>query len=330
MKLDLILAEKWEQVNDAVKKKLNLPAPLQVRVFKDLSTGLFELIQGTAQFLTHKKSASFIKGQTPAFEFLLPFFYKEAYQVQQVSYLQLGELKAWVQALNVDTAFVAFAEDHPITGELYSFCDELDGFLNERRIYSIRVSHSRFRSEDLKVRPFSVRVCSWEKSLAVAVCGERFRSPVLVSPRQPWDEVEVLSSLETSLNLKTGDRHQLEQFEQDIKRAVPSAQIWFAEGASRSLDRSVLSFPDVSAELLLEKIWTSFNWSSREGNELVTTTNMCHWQALGLYKTWWEPLPTAELLRGMLILSHQTLAVKDFAKILVSSYEEIKALQNWS
>lgn len=328
--MDLPLTENWEQLNDLLKAELLIASPLGVRTFKDISSAVLEIAQGTAQFFSHKKSVGFVKGQTPTFDFLLPYFYKEAYQVKITGYLQMDDIKAWVEALNKDTAFVLYAEDHPVTGEVYSFCDELDRLLNEKRIGSFRISHARFAAENLEVRPYSVRICSWASDLCVALCGERFRSPALVAHRQHWDKEGVLQNLRNARAAWKQDPQAVQDFEKSFA-AVAGVQPWFsARQTQRLWDRALLIFNDVSAEALAEKIFAHFGWSVTEGWRHIETTNMCRWSAVRMYNSWWEPLPPDDVLRGLLIFSADLLKTKDFAKLVLSSYEEIKNLQAWT
>ena len=117
MKLDLFPLETWETLNSTIKTAWNVPEDVSVRTFSNLPTAVYEVAQGTAQFLSHKRSLAVIKGQSFVFQPLLPYFYKEAYQIQILGHQSLPDVKIWVEALKKDTLFVVFCEDHPVTGE---------------------------------------------------------------------------------------------------------------------------------------------------------------------------------------------------------------------
>lgn len=332
MKLELPQPEIWERLNDAVKQELSLEAEASVRVFTDLSAAVFEIAQGTAQFMSHKKAVGWIKGQTPVFDFLLPHFYKEAYEIQQISHslLQNEEaLKTWAQDLKRDTAFILFAEDHPITGEIYPFADELDRLLNEKRIPSFRISHRSHFEQKNQIRPYTVRICAFAANLAVAVCGERFRSPALVASFQWWNKAEVIERLQESRQRYVSSPELVQGFE---KAVSVEAKLWFQNSASRLWDRAVAIFPDVNGEALLRQIAGKLNLAAGENQERLPldTTNLCYRPSARPYHGWWEPYPGDDVLSGLMIFSADILVTKDFAKLVLSSYEEVKSLQSWT
>lgn len=329
MKLDLPIAEQWENLNDFCRDKLSIQAPQRVRVYKDISSAIFEIAQGTAQFFAHKKSVAFLKGQTPIYEFLLPYFYKESFQVQNMDYHTIHNIKEWVDGLNKDTSFVVFAEDHPVTGEVYTYCDELDRLLNEKKIYSFRISHNRFRYEALEIRPYSVQIRSYTNDLCIAICGERFRSPTLLAHRQNWNVESMQSLVSQQMNFSIQQNSVLvENFENEIHQKTGAVRL-FQPGSHRLFDRAVLAFCDVSAEALAVLLFKKMNIDVTSGWQLVETTNMCRWNSLRMYQ-WWSPMPANNVLRGLLIFNSEVLSRKDFANVLISSYEEIKAQQEWS
>src|SRR5437868_6339989 len=155
MKLALVPLEEWEKLNDQLKIQFSLPAENSVKIYKGMAHAVFETAQGTAQFLSHKRSLGVVKGQTPYFDSLLPYFYKEVFGVQAISHLALTDPEVWVNSLKKDTIFVLLAEDHPVTGELYNY-DRLDELLNEKKIFSFRISHFRHFYEKVPLRPFFV------------------------------------------------------------------------------------------------------------------------------------------------------------------------------
>ncbi|WP_413612530.1 hypothetical protein [Bdellovibrio sp. HCB-110] len=327
MFIDVVRPESWEELNDQVKTFLGLEARLRVRSYQGIAQAVFEISQGTAQFMSHKKSIGVILGQTSVFESLLPYYYKETYEVHTLSHLKLTNVKEWVESLKKDTNFVLFSEDHPVTGELYPFAEELDKLLNEKRIFSFRVSHSQHFYEPSQLRPYTVRLCSFNPTAAVAVLGERFRSPSLLAQNMTWDQVHFLMELTDARASRVANPLLVEKFEQEISSV---ATPYFKAGAPRLFDRAVCVFNDVSAEALAEVLFKKMGLSSEQGWSKLSSTNMCHWSVVKMFRHWWEPAPSLEELRGMLIVGPELLNTKDFAKLLISSYEEVRALQNWT
>lgn len=326
MFIDVTRPESWDELNDQVKMALGLGPSIRARSYQGLAQAVYEITQGTAQFMSHKKAVGVITGQTSFFESLLPFYYKETYEVQIRSHLKLDNVKEWVDSLKKDTNFVLYCEDHPVTGELYSFVDELDQLLNEKRICSFRISHARHFSETVEVRPYTVRVCSFTPTTAVAILGERFRSPPLVVQNMNWNAPAFLADLFVARQERQLNRLLVEQFEREIAKMVSP---YFSADVARLYDRAVCVFPDVSAEALAKNLFHKLGLSENEGWQKLSTTNMCHWSTVKMFSHWWEPTPALEQLRGLLIVGVDLLNIKDFAKLVISSYEDIKAQQSW-
>lgn len=327
MLIDVVRPETWEELNDQVKSYLGLAPRVRARVYNGLSQAVYEISQSTAQFMSHKKAIGVILGQTSAFEGLLGYYYKETYEVHTRPHTQITDVKEWVESLKKDTCFVLFSEDHPVTGELYPFAEELDQLLNEKRIFSFRISHAQHFYTNPEIRPYSVRLCSFEPHAAVAVVGERFRSPSMMAHNMSWDGIDFVSILEKSKEGRAQNPLLVEQVEKDLAQV---AAPYFASGQTRLYDRAVCVFPDVSAEALAHKIFQTLGLSPDQGWQKLATTNMCHWSVVKMFRHWWEPAPSLETLRGMLVVGPELLNTKDFAKIVISSYEDIKAQQSWN
>lgn len=328
MLIDVVRPETWEELNDEVRNVLGLSAKLKARVFQGLGQAVFEIAQGSAQFMAHKKSIGVIRGQTPVFESLLPYYYKETYEVHALSHLALVNVKEFVESLKKDTNFVLFAEDHPVTGEIYPFVEELDKLLNEKRIFSFRVSHAGHFVQSEELRPYSVRICSFAPDLAVAILGERFRSPSLSAFNQTWNKADILLRLQQTRASRTHNEKTLRDFEAQVQNKIP---VFFQPETKRIFDRTVLMIPDASAEAVAQLLFKKLGWSTADGWKKIETTNQCHWSTgAKTFKTWWEPNPTPQSIRGLLVISLEALQTKDFANLLISSYEEIKQLQSWT
>jgi hypothetical protein len=328
MLIDVVRPETWEELNDEVRNVLGLSPKLKARVFQGLGQAVFEIAQGSAQFMAHKKSIGVIRGQTPVFESLLPYYYKETYEVHSLSHLALVNVKEFVEGLKKDTNFVLFAEDNPVTGEVFPFVDELDKLLNEKRIYSFRVSHALHFSQAEELRPYTVRLCSFAADLAVAVLGERFRSPSLSAFNQNWNKNDILLRLQQARQVRPQDAKAVQDFEAQVQDKIP---LYFSANSKHLNDRAVLVIPDASAEAVAQLLFKKLGWSAAEGFQKIESTNQCHWSTgAKTFKTWWEPAPSAQQVRGLLIISLAALQTKDFANLLISSYEEIKQLQSWT
>ncbi|KYG68222.1 hypothetical protein AZI87_02905 [Bdellovibrio bacteriovorus] len=326
MFIDVVRPEAWEELNDQVKAALGLEPKARARSFAGIASAVFEISQSTAQFMSHKKAIGVILGQTSVFEGLLPYYYKETYEVAALSHLKLHDVKEWVENLKKETCFVLFAEDHPVTGEIFPFADELDKLLNEKRIFSFRVSHARHFQESITIRPYTVRLCSYAPSVAVAIVGERFRSPAMMAQNMSWQAEAFIKELTEARGEHQSNPLLVENFEKEISAV---ARLYFSAEATRLFDRAVFSFSDVSAEAVADNLFKKLGISKVEGWQKMASTNMCHWSAIKMFRHWWEPTPSLEQLRGLLIVGLELLNTKDFAKLVISSYEEVKLQQSW-
>lgn len=317
--------DQWDRINDRLKLKLQIDDSQTVRVYRDAASAVFECAFGTAHFLAHKRSVGIFKGQTSYFESVTAHFYKQLLNVQTILPRDLNSVEDWVNGLKKDTSLVLVAEDHPITGEVYPFVDELDRLLNEKKIYCLRLSHRQWRYQPMSVAAYTVRIQIYDE-LCLAYCGERFKSPPMLAQVQPWKESDLVHLQKEYRHFE--DKKLVLDFESSVSSFAAS---YFGElgksEVSRLWDRSVLILKDVSsaalAELLAER-------QSLIMAELpVYSTNQCLTGTLRAFKGWWDPAPTAEVLSSLLVLPTVLLQQKDFASEFRAAYEEIKSLSSW-
>jgi len=114
------------------------------------------------------------------------------------------------------------------------------------------------------------------------------------------------------------------------KNAASVAELYFKENQARLYDRAVIVLKDVSAEALAQKVFAKLGMSSEEGWTNISSTNMCHWSGTKMFGHWWDPTPSSELLRGMLIVGAHVLEEADFTKILIAAHAEVMQEQSWS
>jgi hypothetical protein len=213
-----------------------------------------------------------------------------------------------------------------VTGELYPFADELDRRLNEKRIFSFRMSHAAHFFTPSEVRPYTVRFCSFGPQWCVAACGERYRTPSLMAHSMEWDRAQIMTHLHATKSVHQENKAAVEAFEKSLQ----GGKTFFAENASRIWDRGICIFPDVSADSVALNLFKKIGLSEEEGWKQVATTNMCSWNVVKMFRHWWIPSPKTEDLRGLLIIGTTLLAKKDFGVHLQAAYNEVKAEQSWS
>lgn len=287
--------ERWYLLNEEVHRLWGLPSEVSVRTYRGLHHAAFEIAQGTASFLSHKRALGWMKGQTFAYASVLPYLYKEAFQIQPLSQKNPNiEIAAWVEALKKDTSFVMMNEDHPVTGELFDN-DQLDHLLNEKKIFSIRVSHHKHWQQKLtSVRPHTVLICQASEDLAFAVVGSKFKSPVQMAPFFSHDLSRVISCLNLRLNSSDEASADIAKFE----ASLPTGFEVFPRGQSALADRSLIFHPEINAEALCHELASLC--SLRTGMDVIPL-NGC---AQGFTDwDWWEGRPQGAVLRGLMVVN---------------------------
>ncbi len=325
MHIDVIPTEAWESLGDELKKSFagalySEGSVVQLRAYKGVGHAAFEVTHPLVQLYAHKRNIAAIKGLTPAFDFLLAQFLKEAYTVQVTEHLQVGSKSTWVEQLKKDTNFVLMAEDHPITGEVFE-TDELDQLLNDKKIFSVRVSHARHFQNTDEIRPYSARILSFGPDLAVVIHGSKFKVAGLTAPQMGWDKTAVIQKIQRKRK-RVFDQNLVQAFETTLAEFK-----FFTESTPRLYDRSLLSFPDISGEALVQEIADAMSLNKNSIEDLISTTNQCSWDEPYTFGKWWIPTPVAEVLRGTVVFSAEILARKEFANLVKASYEKIKGLQ---
>lgn len=320
MKVDLLRTGTWEEWNEGLRPVFGLKNEEQGRMYRGLEHAVCEMVLGTAIFFSHKPQVALIEGETWAFEAVLPQLYKMGFQVQVISADALpaagageSEWSAWVETLPKDTNFVMWAEDHPVTGEDYGR-EFLDLALGRKRILSMAVSHSAHYYRDREVSPYGVRLQSLSSEFAWARLGARVRTPPLFAHRLIWGANEKHLVEQILAQPRREDRAAVEAAE-----ALLTSQYGFKTLAStpRLFDRVTLWHPDRNAAALAELLNRAFQLPSE--SESVTG---CEHPVVPAFDQWWRPLPAAQVLRGLLILSVDLVRHPLFAEKLKAAMDE--------
>lgn len=318
-------SENWYIINHSLQKQLGLQQA--VRAYKGIGHAVYEILYGTSSYFSHKKSIGFVTGSTPIFSSLMPYFLRETYEVQKLTIEDLADIekiKAWVESLKKDTVFVAYPMNHPFTGEFWD-TNLLDELLNQKKIYSVAISHSLFGLDKLKnLKPYSIQICSSNSNLAFASGGERFRTPPVLALDLPWDSQIKLAGQDFTF---FEDQALIQNFEGQFKANKLQANHFLFSQQQRSFDRSVVIFNDVNGEALLQMLFQKLKIPKERGWTLATTPNMCHWTGFQLFDGWTKF--TDNELRGMCIFSLELLKQNDMVSKLKETYHELKQKQQW-
>jgi len=329
MRVDLLPPEKWEDLNGTIHQFLKLSETVSVRTYKGLAHAAYEIAISAAQFFSHKRSIGLVKGNSPAFGGVMPILYKEGYQVQLLKAQDISAPQIWVEALKKDTNFVLFASDHPVTGEISNW-RELDRLVNEKKMQTIRVSHTDWLHDissgavaSLEPAANSATILSVTPDLALAICGAKFRAPPLIAPNLYWEPAAVHKDLKAVIEQYQENKAAILAFEKDLP------QNWqaFFQHESRLFDRAVIYNPTVNSEAIAHELSERLKLSlpAPGFSTPVEAGNLCRWGGVGLYDDWWESKPRADILRGLLLIScNQILAQKSLGKTIDQSSEAVR------
>ncbi len=325
MHIDLITAEGWEDLGDELKKTFpgNLflkDAPVQLRSYKSTGHAAFEASQTLSLVYSHKRSVAYIKGLSPVFEFLIPHYLKEALHIQSVDHSQIPDPQAWCESLKKDTNFVLMAEDHPVTGEIFE-TDAIDKILNEKKIFSIRVSHAKHFKTCEEVRGGSARILSFGQDLAITIFGSRFKPQSFTAAQMGWEKLAVIQKIQRKRK-RIFDQNLVENFEHEF-----ASWKYFKSKTERLYDRAVLVFPDINGDALINDLAEVMSLNKNSIADVMSTTSQCSWQDPISFKGWWSPPPRPEEIRGLVVFSAEILARKDFANLVKTSYDKVMDLQ---
>ncbi len=329
MPIDLIATEAWEDLGDELKKTFSgdlflSEAPVQLRSYKSVGHAAFEASLTLSLIFSHKRSIGYIKGLSPAFEFLIPQYLKEALQIQMIEWFQLApgktEPQVWCEGLKKDTNFVLLAEDHPVTGEIFE-TEGIDKILNEKKIFSIRVSHAKHLQVCEEVRGGTARILSFGQDLAITIFGSRFKPQASTAAQMGWDKAAVIDKIQKGRQ-RVFDQKLVEDFE-----TIFSSWRFFQQKTPRLFDRSVLVFPGMNGDALVHEIANALGLNIKDRAEAMATTSQCSWHDPISYKGWWLPQPTPEQIRGLVVFSAEILRRKDFANLVKTSYDKVMDLQ---
>ena len=321
MNIDLLPSEQWDHLNEQVKSVLGLSSDASLRTFLGARHAVIEVCMQLAQIYSHKRSIAVVKGATPAFEHVISWFMKEGFHVQQIDGKKLTtetSTQQWIDGLNKDTQFVLWAEDHALTAE-YHHLDGIDQKLNEKKIFSLCLSHARHLTEAGRLRPYTALICSFGVGLAVVQLGERLRIQSIIASQVPWDEDKVIKKL------KQVRRHSSQFLVEDFENNFKPYK-YFDDKTERTFDRAVLCFPHLSGEAIQRCLEKKLNLS--RNSDLIETSSLCRWGGIIPAKQWWSGVTPNEL-RGMMFFSTEVLEMQNLKSLLSGAIGDLEARQEW-
>ncbi len=331
MQIEVINSEVWEQLNDEIKIYLSLKDESKIRVFTNLYQAVYEICQGTSQFMSHKKSIATVMGLSSFSNGILPAYYRDLYEVQNKDFRALNSvdsLDEWISSLKKETCFTLFFAEHSITGESFSQALSLEKKMSEKRIFSILVSQdiSWLSSE---MSPYAVRVVGLPSGRAVVRMGARYRAPSILSTNIQWqisDSAKYIKDIEWAQKIVT-EISKVEEFERKFSKDQGLYPL-IPFGTPRTSDRCILISEEVHAEALAKRFKEKFVVQGDQ--DLVYSLSGCQWGYDDIFADWWTDLEKLKVTPSqVLIIDASLLAQSNCAEVLKSTYMELIEQQSW-
>lgn len=314
--------EKWDLLNNYLKQQLK--SEFSFRTYINPYLACYDVVIGLAQLYAHKRSLVWIKGQTPIFDSVYAHFVREGYNIQTFSFQEFKEQSSnmveFVEKQKKDTLFFFFAEDHPLTGELYDY-GELENVLSHKKIFSISVSHQNHLFKNKSLYPLAARICWYDSNFSGVHFGERFKVNSILGSYQNLKSSS--ESLLTEWHPQVDKALQTKEFEIEVKNLENHfAEEKFIKTESRLWDRSVLFFKEIHADELAARL-------QEKGFEKVFSLSACSSGSVKMFHKWTHNEITPEILPHLLFLKFDS--VKDFpdATLLKSLVQEILKDCSW-
>lgn len=302
MNINIPAFEQWENLNQKVQSLIEqehiFSGEYSIRVGPSIGAHLQETVISLAQFYSHKKICAVVPGSSPWIEKVLPFLYKDGFEVQIYSE-QCGDLETWAEGLKANTLFALFCIDHAVTAELYKY-SELEKKLNDKKIFSLGLSHfSHCYQSSEAILPHAIRLCSVQDH-SVLVHGSKLKAPALFSPLLQWGHFVSQKILSFKWKLKEQKTKILE-----LEASLPPGFCaWNFKNQQRVYDRAVFYHKDLGAESVIRFIEKKSGHVLLDDklNSYLETTHLCRWGGSLKQYDWWQPKPDDDVLRGLLML----------------------------
>lgn len=295
--------EKWDLLNNYLKQQLK--SEFSFRTFVNPYLACYDVVIGLAQLYAHKRSLVWIKGQSPIFDSVYAHFVREGYNIQTFSYQefkeQSGNMLEFVEKQKKDTLFYFFAEDNPLTGELYDY-GELENILSHKKIFSVSVSHQSHLFKNKSLYPLAARICWYDSDFSGVHFGEKFKLNSILGSFQNLKSTS--EQLLTDWHPRVDKALQSQEFENEVKSFESHfVEENFIKTSNRLWDRSVLFFKDIHTDELAARL-------QEKGFEKVFSLSPCHSGSVKMFHKWSQNQITSEMLPHLLFLKFDS--VKDF------------------
>lgn len=264
------------------------------RLYQNFEMALYDITASQLQFMSHKNYIGNAKNGCSFLETLNKNWQRQSFNIQLKNRPQ--QWAEYIESLNADTNFVIWASENEITGEVLvdeNLAFEIHERLSKKRIFSIQITHT-FNSERLKALPthalLVLRNNIFSDGPVLVVSTDKYKAASLTGEYQNLPEnFDMKNYLKTIRQIKTVN-------DDELKNSYFGN---FAGSCARLNDRAVLLFNEINAAAIKEDLKLS-------DKECFCTAEMPFW-VLDLFKNWWEEAENENLLRGLIVLSHDAI-----------------------
>lgn len=303
MILDLPSAQKLAHSQDELKRSLGLSHEEGIRVYRSLSSALFESVFSTLQFYSHRKTAILHRGVNPFIHQLEGPLIRDSKKVMPVMF-EATELEK-------DTAVVVLSSDHLITGEKYEI-EKIEDIAQQARIICIKLIHSEHGvvlSLQKEISPYSIEIFSVGPEQVLVRLGKKCKIHSFFSHLEPVINIDLqaLQRLQSksvnSGDVREADRHRLQD------------KGWTFFPTNKVGPRhSFISHSELNSEWVLYQLQIR---CPQITTEMCESTSLCRWHAGNGFYDWWEERPSDSFLRGGLVLDSACFDVPGFVDVLI-------------
>ncbi|MBY0553885.1 hypothetical protein K2P97_05095 [bacterium] len=286
-------AEKYFKLNKYNSEQY-FGSQCSTRLYQNFEMAIYDITASQLQFMSHKNYIGVVKNGCSLLETLNKNWQRQSLNIQLKNKSQ--QWFEFIETLNTDTNFVVWSSENEITGEVIldeNLSYEIHERLSKKRIFSIQVTHT-FNAEKLKALPthavLIIRNNIFYDGPVLVISTDKYKASSLIGEYQNLSaELNLHNYLQSAKQVKAVNAD-------NVKNSYFSK---FANPCFRLNDRIVLLFDEINASAIKEDLQLPDQY-------YFCTSEIPFW-VLDLFKNWWEDAENENLLRGLMVISHDAI-----------------------
>ena len=287
MQIDYQSPHQWLRLNHHIADRLNIKKEKnEVRIYKELSHALWEILWGLVQLFPHKPKAYFFKDMNPYFDFPMRGLKLENIKVKALDLKTLEEGKDILNQLTSEDLFLLYSEDDPILGKKFPIQNLEKTFSHQtssqKNLFLISISHNTHyynqfylkqpleepsknllekSSKNLfEIKPYSIYIHSFGSKGALAFLGSRARRIKSPLASELFWNVKEYEKIEKELKKyeKINKPKELERNKEKIlnfeKTQVCDFKPFFSSNCERIYDKAVIYWEDMDGYAFIHEL----------------------------------------------------------------------------